>query len=183
MNKLFIYFGLVAAVLLTGCYKDKGNIDYKPLSDAKISGIGYSYTLYLGDKWNVPVEIEYSLDTPEEVAYLWKVNGDTIATTKDLDVTVSFPLKENMPAEYVVTDLSNGVRTIIPFLVTVKSEFSQGWMILSEQEEHSVLGYFRDGDGRFYADIYNDINQEHLSKGATRLVEHFLSPFEPLSQL
>ena len=179
MNKLFIYFGLVAAVLLTGCYKDKGNIDYKPLSDAKISGIGYSYTLYLGDKWNVPVEIEYSLDTPEEVAYLWKVNGDTIATTKDLDVTVSFPLKENMPAEYVVTDLSNGVRTIIPFLVTVKSEFSQGWMILSEQEEHSVLGYFRDGDGRFYADIYNDINQEHLSKGATRLVEHFLSPFEP----
>ena len=153
MNKLFIYFGLVAAVLLTGCYKDKGNIDYKPLSDAKISGIGYSYTLYLGDKWNVPVEIEYSLDTPEEVAYLWKVNGDTIATTKDLDVTVSFPLKENMPAEYVVTDLSNGVRTIVPFTVTVKSEFSQGWMILSEQEEHSVLGYFRDGDGRFYADI------------------------------
>lgn len=115
MNKLFIYFGLVAAVLLTGCYKDKGNIDYKPLSDAKISGIGYSYTLYLGDKWNVPVEIEYSLDTPEEVAYLWKVNGDTIATTKDLDVTVSFPLKENMPAEYVVTDLSNGVRTIYLF--------------------------------------------------------------------
>lgn len=179
MNKLFTYIGLIAAVLLTGCYKDKGNIDYKPLSEAEISGIESAYTLYLGDKWNVPVEIEYSLNIPEEVAYLWKVDGDTIATTKDLDVVVSFPLKENMTAEYVVTDLSNGVRTIVPFTVTVKSEFSQGWMILSEQAEHSALGYFRDGDGRFYEDIYNAINQKHLSKGASCLVEHFLSPFEP----
>lgn len=179
MNKLFIHIGLIAAVLLAGCYKDKGNVDYKPLSKVEISGIESAYTLYLGDEWNVPVDIKYSLDTPEEVAYLWKVNGDTIATTKDLDVVVSFPLQENMTAEYVVTDLSNGVRTIVPFNVTVKSEFSQGWMILSEQAEHSVLGYFRDGDGRFYEDIYSAINREHLSKGASRLVEHFLSPFEP----
>lgn len=179
MDKLFIYISLIGAFLLTSCYKDKGNIDYKPLSKAEISGINSSYTLYLGDKWNVPVAIRWSMDVPEEVAYLWKVNGDTIATTRDLEVVVSFPLKEDMTAEYVVTDLSNGVRTIVPFSVTVKSEFSQGWMLLSEQTEHSVLGYFRDGDGRFYKDIYSDINQEHLSKGASCLVEHFLSPFEP----
>lgn len=179
MNKLFIYIGLITAVLLTGCYKDKGNVDYRPLSKAEINGIESSYTLYLGDKWEVAVDIRYSMDAPEEVAYLWKVEGDTIATTKDLDVVVSFPLKENMTAEYVVTDLSNGVQTIVPFNVTVKSEFSQGWMILSEKPEHSVLGYFRAGDGRFYEDIYSAINQEYLSKGASCLVEHFLSPFEP----
>lgn len=170
---------MLACLFLAGCYDDKGNIDYRPLTEAEVNGIQESYLLNLGDTWNVPVTVNFSKGEPAAVSYLWKVNGDTIAMTKDLSVVVLFPLKDNMISEFIVTDQESGVRSIIPFRVSVQSEFNKGWMILSEVAGHSELSFQRASDDRFYGSIYHDINREHLSAGAFKLQEHFLDPLDP----
>lgn len=177
MNRIFNI--LLACLLLAGCYDDKGNIDYRPLTEAQVTGIKDSYLLNLGDTWTVPVTVNFTKGEPAAVSYLWKVNGDTIAMTRDLSVVVSFPLRDNMVSEFVVTDEESGVRSIVPFQVSVQSEFSKGWMILSDAEDHSELSFLRASDDRFYANIYHDINKEYLSAGAFKLREHFLDPMDP----
>lgn len=176
MNRIIYIVLLSVSLALTGCYQDKGNIEYHPVTEVQVSGIQGSYLLNWKENWKVPVTLNYSLGAPGKVAYLWKVDGDTIATTKDLDITVYFPIKKNMVGEYVVTDLDNGVQTIVPFTVTVQSEFKRGWMLLSENEGHSELNFVRTGDHLLYKDIYGEVNKEELSSGAFLLKEHFLDP-------
>ena len=64
MNNIRIYAFFWMIVLLTvSCYEDKGNYDYHPINEVKISGIKEDpYEILRWDTLKIPVTLENSLN-------------------------------------------------------------------------------------------------------------------------
>lgn len=55
MEKIINTIALLGLVWLTACYEDKGNYDYRELTEVEISGIKDNYTVYVDETFNIPV--------------------------------------------------------------------------------------------------------------------------------
>lgn len=172
MKKKINIVALLGLVLLTACYEDKGNYDYKELTEVQISGIDEKYTVYVDEMFNVPVEVTYKNGTLKDVSYEWRINGEVIYREKDLNVVVDFPVKPGLYADFSVIDNETGIKTMKKFTVNVSTPYYNGWLILSDEGTYSTLSYIRN-DGTFFADIYEELNGEQLNGGATRIKEHW----------
>ena len=75
MKRIINAVMLLAAVLWTSCYEDKGNYDYNQLTEVQISGIEDKYTVYVGSDMKIPVEITYKNGILKDVSYEWRING------------------------------------------------------------------------------------------------------------
>lgn len=175
MKKILSGIALSAVVLLTACYEDKGNYNYKELVEVQISGIeeDKEYTAYVDEVFQIPVEVTYKNGTLKDVSYEWRIDNKVVSTEKDLDILVNLPVKPGMYSDFSVIDNETGIRTMIKFKVNVSTPYYNGWMILSDETSHSVLSYIRN-DGTFFADIYQELNGEQLNGGATRIKEHWI---------
>ncbi len=177
MKRIINAVMLLAAVLWTSCYEDKGNYDYNQLTEVQISGIEDKYTVYVGSDMKIPVEITYKNGILKDVSYEWRINGEVVSTEKDLDIPVKFDVKPGLYADFSVIDNETGIKTMKMFTVNVSTEFYNGWLILSDEGDHSVLSYLRN-DGMLYSDVYRYLNEEQLGGGATLLKEHWTPWFE-----
>lgn len=174
MKKIGMFFITVIVVLVTGCYEDKGNYDYKEMPKVSVDGLESSYNVYVGDLFVVKPEVAWENGEPENLSYVWRVNNVVISEKKDLDFTVGgIPVKAGLYAEYTIKDEDTGVEHIFPFRVSVFSTFYSGWMLLADKGSTSELSYVRD-DGELFPDVYNLINGNDLSGGAYALMEHWL---------
>ena len=57
MKKIGMFFITVIVVLVTGCYEDKGNYDYKEMPKVSVDGLESSYNVYVGDLFVVKPEV------------------------------------------------------------------------------------------------------------------------------
>ena len=73
MNNIRIYAFFWMIVLLTvSCYEDKGNYDYHPINEVKISGIKEDpYEILRWDTLKIPVTLENSLNEKAKLIYAW----------------------------------------------------------------------------------------------------------------
>ena len=173
MKNIYRILLFLAVLSLSSCYKDEGNYDYREMPKVTINGIPEKCEAFIGSNLKVPVEIVYENGAYEDVSYEWRLQGKVISTEKDLDVMVNFEAKPNQYADFSVIDNATGLRTIKIFTMDVSTEFSKGWMILSNESDHSELSYIRP-DGRLYDNIYEKLNGEKLSANAVQIKEHWL---------
>lgn len=91
MNNIRIYAFFWMIVLLTvSCYEDKGNYDYHPINEVKISGIKEDpYEILRWDTLKIPVTLENSLNEKAKLIYAWYLDQKKIAETEDLCYVVS----------------------------------------------------------------------------------------------
>ena len=108
MKKIGMFFITVIVVLVTGCYEDKGNYDYKEMPKVSVDGLESSYNVYVGDLFVVKPEVAWENGEPENLSYAWRVNNVVISEKKDLDFTVGgIPVKAGLYAEYTIKDNSS----------------------------------------------------------------------------
>lgn len=173
MMKRVLYLMLLLSVLLqTSCYEDKGNYEYSTLTEVEINGIEPEYTVYVGSMFRIPVEVTYKNGTLTDVSYEWRIDGEVVSTEKDLNIPVSFAVKPGLYADFSVIDNQTGIKTLVKFKVNVSTEFYNGWLLLSDEGDHSELTYIRN-DGKVYPDIYKQLNHEELNPGALQIKEHW----------
>ena len=81
MNNIRIYAFFWMIVLLTvSCYEDKGNYDYHPINEVKISGIKEDpYEILRWDTLKIPVTLENSLNEKAKLIYAWYLDQKKIA--------------------------------------------------------------------------------------------------------
>lgn len=96
MNNIRIYAFFWMIVLLTvSCYEDKGNYDYHPINEVKISGIKEDpYEILRWDTLKIPVTLENSLNEKAKLIYAWYLDQKKIAETEDLCYVVSDKAKK-----------------------------------------------------------------------------------------
>ena len=107
------------------CYEDKGNYDYREINQITIQGIDTLIRCDQMDLLSIPVTLEGTqyADT-NRFSYLWEVNREAVATTKDLNIYANFPLGENT-GRFIVTDKDLGTKAFWNYLNGVIKELHE----------------------------------------------------------
>lgn len=191
MKKIYIAFLLFVVAILSACYDDKGNYDYKDINELEITldkddGEGF-YKVTLGDV--LEIEPKFNLEIDENstrYSYEWFVNDKTRPewNQRNFSWEVDTLIKRG-DVSLEVTDHKYDVKYMksIGLFVsgTYESDFS--WIILSDVGGKSRLSYFscleydvdtdEFKDVEFTNDVYAIANNDELGNGPISMQVHF----------
>ena len=175
MNNIRIYAFFWMIVLLTvSCYEDKGNYDYHPINEVKISGIKEDpYEILRWDTLKIPVTLENSLNEKAELIYAWYLDQKKIAETEDLCYVVSDKAKKYQARMEVTLPEDDSVRFFADFEVQVFSPYSKGLLLLSDYEDYpevSFMSTLNNPTNKIMRDVYSLENKREL-KGKALAIE------------
>lgn len=135
---------LFSLALAFSCSEEKGNYDYKVLNSIEIEGFkpsnenGGIYLVVQGTRLLIEPELKQALEKDDDLSYLWLINKDTVARTRNLDMIMdlTFGSKECC---YIVIDNKTQIRYYHLFNMTVTSPYSNGYYLLAEQDDKSAV--------------------------------------------
>lgn len=106
MKKNITIYLLLLAAIFFACSEDKGNYDYAPANNLKIKGIPTDTAVQSYEVLKLVPEFERSLLPSEEgLVYSWTIEGEEVATTRDLEYTIPGSLNVGKhDCRYIVTD-------------------------------------------------------------------------------
>ncbi len=179
MKKIYITFLLFVVAVMSGCYEDKGNYDYKNINELEITFEKPTYSVTFGE--SLSITPDFNLELPEEsdrYTYNWYVNGNMRPewNQRDFNWAVDTIFKDGKVV-LEVTDTKYGITYMNRASLDVVGIFENNysWMILSDVEGESRLSYFSnleyDSDAeefkkvKFYDDVYVMANDGKLGTG------------------
>lgn len=186
MKKIYAVLWLFVAAVITGCYEDKGNYDYKNIDGLAISFEKGFYGLTLGDELKLTPTISPDVDKePSRYTFKWYLNGKT--RTEWNGRNFSWVTDEVVSRAYValeVNDLLYNIAYMSRVMITVEGvyEAENSWMILSDADGKSQLSFLslmyddeteEYTDPKFIEDVYALVSNEPLGSGPIALQEHF----------
>lgn len=147
-NNILLIFAVIAGMLLTSCYDDKGSYDYQDINEAEIYGLGEGLNvIYKKDTIRISPQIKYTLDSVhlERYEYEWKAvpglannnPGGVISRSRDLEYfTELFPGAYSLYLK--VKDKETGLvwKNYVPLVV--RTQVARGFLILGEEEDGTV---------------------------------------------
>ena len=183
MKKLYIknshFLFLAAVLLLSACYKDKGNYAYQEINRITVvdPAAGSRIYIYQGDTLKLNPVVNQTFPS-DDLSYAWFVYNnssnsvytmprDTIARTPNLSYKVTgdiFVLGENYRLTVKVTDNKTGVSSVRQYDLTISNKYGSGWMFLEEK-----------GNGADMSMILPDNTAEHS-------IYSLLNPSSPLGK-
>lgn len=202
MKKIHKIFALLAAVtLVSGCYEDKGNEDYRNIGEVIITFDEEEKTtasnLVIGDVLEIHPIISFKDDagSPEHLTYQWVLqDNDTNEiikpedwNTRDLKWTASRLIRFNN-LWLVVTDTRTQIEYRNMLTCNVSSPYATyGVMVLSEKDGKTRLSFIQ-SDWAFtniheYPNVYEHENGETLPEGPLMIHEHFCNDYSTKGQL
>lgn len=180
MNTSKILTGILFIGLTVGCYKDKGNYDYKQVNDFKIVLSPESTTEDNGYTVNQPAvtsyftltaNVEQTLESGKDnLAFEWisatTVDGETVRDTVNTEeITLAFP--PGTSTEYSlmcrVKDLTTDIEYYKSASVKTQVPFHDAWLLVHGAYGERKLGAIEwdvEGNMRWTADILETMGQQ-----------------------
>jgi hypothetical protein len=166
-----------SAVLSSGCYKDKGNYDYKEINQVAITAdVPDQVSVSIQDTLRINIMLAPSLSSAAGYEYDWTLYQNigaplerwTLGTTQNLKAQIT-----QVPGQYVldyfVKDKGTGVSFRKKFIVNIVSKFNEGWLLLEEAGGTCDLAMVAPNDAIF-KNIYSSANaKEKLPAGSHRV--------------
>lgn len=195
MKKRFLLCSSIFIVLLTGCYKDKGNYDYSDINQLTLKSTADVFNVVLPDSLKIDLTVEQAKPDPAGLSFEWVIYPSTSAplTRRVLDTTQNLRAKlTEDPGTYVLIAYAKDRKTKIEFqkrfTVNVLSAFSEGWVIVEEKTGGCDLSMVTPVD-IVYRNAYSaNNNGQLLPSGTFRIPEiktnrniqsvYFISPSE-----
>lgn len=158
-------------ILLTACYKDKGNYDYHPIAEPVISNFDTAYTAVVGDSLIIAPKVVLASGNTKYQG-LWKISIPGEMGTEDhtgQDLRIVFGIgASRYPAVFIVYDSITDMKYYYKFVINGTAEFTRGTIVLSDDVTASKISFIKQ-DGTVQPDVYASINQETLPPGALQL--------------
>lgn len=168
--KHYIIAGLL--IVLTACYKDKGNYDYIDLKPPVLSNFDSTYIAYAGDS----LIISPVVTLPEgrtDMTCTWKINIPEEARSADYEgssLRIVYGLgAKRYQALFTVTDNAVGMKYFYYFTIIGRTAFTSGTVVLSEEAGVAKVSFVKP-DGTVQPNIYEGINHERLGTGALQII-------------
>lgn len=148
--KTYRLLGIIFIIsVFTSCYKDLGNYDYREINEVSIGDPGFADTTYIlksfVDTLRIFPEIAGSQSSGgDNYEYKWVAVGDrfrqggTWVLSEEKDLIYPLNLPEQMYTVYLhVKDKTTGLVTTRYVPVSLKTVFSQGWLLwgVNDREE------------------------------------------------
>lgn len=176
MKKLkSIFLVVFSSLILTGCFSDQGNYDYKTISTVTVSDIADAYIcVQLVDTLVITPTVDVSEPT-DEIQYLWTIAKYQTLLGEEPNLPVDTLSKERnlvLPIEltagdyrimYTVSNMTNsGLETFAQTKLTVKTEFSEGFYILKETAAGKTELDLYTSDGDYFEDLFEETGSSAL---------------------
>lgn len=194
-TKITLLTSILAAVLFIGCYKDKGNYDYKPAIDVNVTTdmenvdrnvfiTADSITLNQNDSLKVKLKINASIGGAADFNYQWSItqyistnpnpSQSVIGTAAQLSTKITLP--PNLYRLVVkLTDKNSDVSFYKHFALNVAAGpwGNEGWVVLQDVGDGADISVITTRDatvkGKVYDNVYSLFNQSKLPKGTYKV--------------
>jgi hypothetical protein len=170
MKQVLLSIGLL--LVLTACYKDKGNYDYVDVKSPVLSNFDSTYVAYAGDSLIISPVVTLP-DGRTDMTCTWKILIPEEARSADYEgpsLRIVYGLgASRYSALFTVMDNATGMKYFYNFTIIGKTAFTSGIVVLSEDGGVGKLSFIKP-DGSVQPDIYEGINHESLGTGALQVV-------------
>ncbi|WP_439183868.1 PKD-like family lipoprotein [Carboxylicivirga taeanensis] len=153
--KKYLYIVFVSVSLLTSCYKDEGNYDYREINELSLEGIELSYDIDLDDTLKITPQLIGTLyNDTSQFTYRWEINRSVVAESLNLAYRVKS--LGNKLCRFIVHDKETEVETAQSFDLNVSSATAgDAILVLSNYKNRAELSYKRiDRDGTVFVPNY-----------------------------
>ena len=196
MKMINILWVIVVGLLLTGCYGDEGNYDYRTMNGITVDFNQSFYSVPIETELEISPIFRFAMDSVEDhLAYEWSFLEKVISTDRNLKYVFDTLVSDVLYLK--VTDRTSGVSYFGKTNLEITAEYGQnGWVILSEKEGKSSLSFVREYTDRDpisgvtaytyeeFPDVWKKMNPDvELGKSPLRVVEHFCANQNALSAL
>jgi hypothetical protein len=173
MKRSFLYILIIALVpFFSACFKDKGNYDYLELGEPVVTGLDSIYSVFTGDSLIITPKIVLP-GGRTDVSCHWTIDVATEARSDEYDglqLRIIYGLGANVyNARLIVKDNKLDVKYYYNFIITGKTEFTSGTVVLTDDNGKGNLSFVKP-DGTVQTDLYQAINGESLGTGPLQLV-------------
>lgn len=187
MKKTTMITFVAAIGLLSSCFKDEGNYDYKEPLSINVENVAASYTVIPGvDRLQISPKI-----SPENREYdcfwtvtaadaTWDTNVDTLSHSRDLDYPVALSLG-TYKLRFCAKDKATGIFSYLEYDLKVTTDMASGWWVLKTEDSHADIDFF--SEEKVKRDVVKTVNGVQLDGEAVGL--HFTSyywDFDAVSQ-
>jgi hypothetical protein len=179
MKRFILQIKLGVLLLLTSCYEDIGNYEYKEVEDPIVSGLeGVTFPGYIGDSLIIEPTIKHSLVGTENLSFEWEIYNHNDMRGEFYygpSLRMLFNLKPDVyMTKFTITNKVNGMKYFYKFSVEGRTEFSKGMVVLSDDEGVSRLSFVKPGN-TVQPNIYEGLHGENLPKNPKHilLLSHF----------
>lgn len=173
-----IFIFILTVLVLAGCYKDKGNYDYQDINEVILKTNVDTVNLILPDSLKINLTIEQTIPDEAGFSFEWvlyptgnaPVERRILDTTKDLNARIT-----ELPGSYYVMayakDRKTGVEYQKRVFVSVLTPYSEGWMIVEENNGACDIAMISPV-GKVFKNIYSATNNgDKLPAGTFRIPE------------
>lgn len=149
MKRYLFLIPAVMAALLTGCYSDDTNTDYKtldlpvidnPENDLALFVPNRAYKIKLADRLQITPNVVYK--NMNDLSYRWVIDGREVATTKDLDWECDMEANR-VYCYFEIHRNSAGNSTIFPFSIELDQPYVTGYNLLVEKDGAAALRLYQ----------------------------------------
>ncbi|WEK34931.1 MAG: PKD-like family lipoprotein [Candidatus Pseudobacter hemicellulosilyticus] len=156
------------ALLLSACFKDKGNYSYTTLNDVLIS-MPDTLLVKQGAQLEVNPVVSQLLNKEEDrLTYEWVVTvpGRTasdstleiLATTRDLKVEINYQSGRYYPLNLKITDNASGIVYRKQSLMRVTTDFEPGYLLLENDGLTADLSFVNTGRDEILRQVFSTAN-------------------------
>lgn len=179
MKKNLYYYAILIIVLVSSCYDDLGNYDYKEVEDPKVTGLeGETFVGYVGDSLIIEPTIEHSLKGTSDLVYEWNIYNHVDLRGEYYygpTLRMLFNLKpEKYTTKLTIENKRNGMKYFYKFEIEGRTEFTTGTVVLSDDEGVGRLSFIK-GSNTLQPNIFEGIHGENLPMSPKQIliVDHF----------
>lgn len=166
MNKIYLFIYALLAVGMTACYEDKGNYDYHPINEIRITNIDKEY---VREKWqllNISPDLGFTVENTDRVAYRWEIDGKLVSQEPVLSYNVAVDVADDpYKCRFTAISLADSAQYYQYFELKVVTPYEKGLLVLSEQQGKAMLSFRSDGaaDKEFEKWTYKTENGEYMT--------------------
>ncbi|HEX5552080.1 MAG TPA: PKD-like family lipoprotein [Chitinophagaceae bacterium] len=153
----------MAILLVSSCYKDKGNYIYKVPAAPVVTGLDSTYNVYVGDSLVIKPVVSLP-GSGAQLTYLWTIHvppvnpGDTNLVYSGRELHIVFGLgPKQFTARYTITNMDNGMKYFRDFRINGETAFSTGTTVLTNENGVAMLSFIKPDDS-VQPRIYEAVN-------------------------
>ncbi len=181
-NRIKYLFFAIPALLLAGCFEDKGNYDYTTINEVWVdtAGVQTSFTLGQYETLSIAPNVKFSSGTGDEtgLSYRWVLyaaEGDTfmeeLSTEQNLAAIVNRP-PGNYRVSLYITDRGRepNLTSMMNYTVNVIKNIVSGIVVMHTDQEGTDVDYIATPntvpimeETRHLADLYSTVNGRKIT--------------------
>ncbi|UAY56748.1 PKD-like family lipoprotein [Arachidicoccus terrestris] len=167
LHKVFSYSSVLClglVLLVSSCYKDKGNYTYQLPAAPVIRNMDSVYEVFVGDSLVIAPDVQLQGSTAGQLKYSWTIHvppvtaSDTDRHYEGKDLRIIFGLgPKSFTGRFAIENTANGMKYFKDFTLVGKTAFSKGMTVLSSEAEKTVLSFIKP-DGTVQPYLFEAVN-------------------------